>query len=74
MSTLWENKTELVWAKAEGYTWTQTVEEVQIKIPVKKGTTGKQINFVLKIKHLTVGVKGEKAVIDVRIKKTIKCQ
>ena len=65
MATLWENKTQLVWAKGKGYEWTQTVEEVQIKINVPKGTKGKDVVFKLTINHLTVGLKGQAPVIDV---------
>lgn len=50
--------------EAEHYTWTQTLQDVDVRIRVPAGTTAKQINCVFKKNHLVFGLKGSEPMID----------
>lgn len=50
--------------EAEHYTWTQTLQDVDVRIRVPPGTPAKQINCVFKKDHLIFGVKGQPPIID----------
>lgn len=50
--------------KGSNYTWKQTLEDVQVSIPVEPGTRGKDVNVKFETKHLKVESKG-KVLIDV---------
>ena len=52
------------------YKWTQTIGDLDITIPVPSNYRGKDINVVMTKTHLKVGVKGQDAVIDVRMGNT----
>ena len=47
-----DEKAELVEAKAPQYTWKQSLEEVQVFVPVPAGTRGKQIQCDVKTNKL----------------------
>lgn len=47
------------------YDWSQSINEVTMQIPIPEGTSSKQIQIVIKAKHLYVALKGqEKPLID----------
>lgn len=52
-------------ADYEKYSFTQTLAEVTVHVPVPVGTTGKQVNVVISPNHLKVGLKGGEPIIDV---------
>jgi hypothetical protein len=47
------------------YSWSQTLQEVAVSVPVGQGLKAKQLDVIIKRQHLTVGVKGQPPVIDV---------
>mmetsp|Transcript_1025 Transcript_1025/g.3168 ORF Transcript_1025/g.3168 Transcript_1025/m.3168 type:complete len:361 (-) Transcript_1025:1545-2627(-) len=47
-----------------GYTWTQTLADLEVQVPVLPGTRGRQLNIDIARAHLIVGVKGEEPIID----------
>ena len=49
----------------ENYCWTQTLQEVNINVPVPKGTKSRFVVCEIKKNHLKVGLKGQPPVIDV---------
>jgi hypothetical protein len=53
--------------KTEKFTWKQTLDDVQLSIPVAEGTRGKDVSIEMKTKHLRVTIKGEN-LIDVTLK------
>ena len=61
-----DEKAELVEAKAPQYTWKQSLEEVQVFVPVPAGTRGKQIQCDVKTNKLLLRVNNN-VIIDVSI-------
>jgi HSP20 family molecular chaperone IbpA len=47
------------------YKWKQTLQDVDVTVPVPAGTRGRQLNVVIERQHLTVGLKGSEPIIDV---------
>lgn len=60
--------------KALPYTWIQELGELDITIPVPKGTRGKDINVVIQKKKLSVGLKGHEKILDGELCKEIKVE
>ncbi|KAI9065813.1 nuclear movement protein nudC [Trametes sanguinea] len=56
------------------YTWTQQLVDVDVTVPVPKGTRGRDLNVVIKKKHLTVGLKGKEPILDGELCKEIKVE
>ena len=56
------------------YTWRQELGEVDIVIPVPKGTRGKNLNVVIQKKRLSVGLKGQDNIIEGELCKEIKVE
>eukprot|EP00878_Enallax_costatus_P004789 GHUV01005040.1.p1 GENE.GHUV01005040.1~~GHUV01005040.1.p1 ORF type:complete len:326 (+),score=97.63 GHUV01005040.1:124-1101(+) len=54
------------------YSWTQSLSEVNVNVPVGAGIKAKQLAVVIKKQHLTVGVKGQEPVIDGILSEAIK--
>lgn len=50
--------------KTDTYSWTQEIGSVMVTIPVTPGTRAKQLNIVIKSRHLLVEIKGEKVLLD----------
>ena len=50
--------------QTEKYNWTQEIGSVMVTIPVTQGTRAKQLNIVIKSKHLLVEVRGGDKFID----------
>jgi hypothetical protein len=58
------------------YTWTQTLEEVSVNVPVPDNTRGKDLNVVIARNHLKVGLKAQPKntwIVDSDLTKTIIC-
>lgn len=51
----------------EKYSWTQTLQEVSVTVPVPPGTKSRFIACDIKKNHLKVGLKGQPPIIDVSI-------
>lgn len=49
----------MVTNKGSNYTWHQTISDVSITIPLPEGTTGKQIEWVIKTNSIKVGIRGQ---------------
>lgn len=52
--------------------WKQTLQDVDVTIPVPKGTRGRDLDIVIKKKSLKVGLKGKEPIIDVSLVPLIK--
>ncbi|XP_065630453.1 protein BOBBER 1-like [Quercus suber] len=48
----------------ENYSWTQTLEEVTLNVPVPTGTKSRSVVCEIKKNHLKVGLKGQPPIID----------
>jgi hypothetical protein len=47
------------------YSWTQTLQEVAVAVPVGAGLKAKQLDVVASKQHIRVGVKGQVPILDV---------
>ncbi|KAL9240531.1 hypothetical protein vseg_014738 [Gypsophila vaccaria] len=56
----------------ENYSWGQSLQEVNVTVPVPPGTTSKFIVCEIKKNHLKVGVKGQPPIIDGDLYKPVK--
>lgn len=59
-------------ADLDTYSWSQTLSEVSVTVPVGAGLKAKQLTVVMKKQHLTVGVNGQEPIIDVRVTNSCK--
>eukprot|EP00270_Netrium_digitus_P014032 TRINITY_DN4727_c1_g1_i1.p1 TRINITY_DN4727_c1_g1~~TRINITY_DN4727_c1_g1_i1.p1 ORF type:complete len:355 (+),score=100.61 TRINITY_DN4727_c1_g1_i1:200-1264(+) len=51
-------------ADLPSYSWTQTLSEVTVQIPVPKGTKAKLVTVDFKRRHLKAGLKGKDLILD----------
>ena len=51
----------------ENYSWTQTLEEVTLNVPVPTGTKSRSVVCEIKKNHLKVELKGQPPIIDVSL-------
>uniref|UniRef100_A0A2C9VRD1 CS domain-containing protein n=2 Tax=Manihot esculenta TaxID=3983 RepID=A0A2C9VRD1_MANES len=56
----------------EKYSWTQTLQEVNVLVPVPSGTKSRFVVCDIKKKHLKVGLKGQPPIIEGELYKPIK--
>lgn len=56
------------------YVWTQQLGDVDITIPVPKGTRAKNLNVVIAKKKLSVGLKGQEPILEGELCKEIKVE
>ncbi|KDP22144.1 hypothetical protein JCGZ_25975 [Jatropha curcas] len=56
----------------EKYSWTQTLQEVTVQIPVPSGTKSRFVVCDIKKNHLKVGLKGQPPIIEGELYKPIK--
>ncbi|KAH9937011.1 nuclear movement protein nudC [Fomitopsis serialis] len=54
------------------YKWRQELGEVDVVVPVPKGTRGKELNVVIQKKKLSVGLKGKEPIVAGELCKEIK--
>lgn len=52
-------------ASFDTYSWTQTVKNVTVLIPVPASTKGRNVDCRIEPKHLVVGLRGSSPVLDV---------
>ena len=50
--------------KTDKYTWTQTLSEVNMSIPVPENTRAKMLDIVISTKKIKVGIKGQPPIIN----------
>jgi hypothetical protein len=67
MSRLFEEKSGTVDFETPKYSWTQTIYDVQIKIPVPEGTRGRDLVCKFEPKRIYFGLKGKPPILDVCI-------
>lgn len=51
----------------EKYSWTQTLQELTVVVPVPNGTKSRFVNCEIKKNRLKVGLKGQTPIIDVSL-------
>ncbi|QCD99730.1 protein BOBBER 1-like [Vigna unguiculata] len=56
----------------EKYSWTQTLQEVNVSVPVPNGTKSRFVICDIKKNHLKVGLKGQPPIIDGELYESIK--
>jgi len=56
------------------YTWRQELGEVDIVVPVPKGTRGRDLNVVIQKRKLSVGLKGKDPIMSGDLSKDIKVE
>jgi hypothetical protein len=56
------------------YTWKQELGEVDIVVPVPKGTRARDLSVVIQKKKLSVGLKGQEKIIEGELCKEIKVE
>lgn len=56
------------------YVWTQQLGDVDITVPVPKGTRAKNLNVVIAKKKLSVGLKGQEPIFEGELCKEIKVE
>ncbi|PBK77506.1 nuclear movement protein nudC [Armillaria solidipes] len=54
------------------YTWTQELPELELVVPVPKGTRARDLSVVIQKKKLSVGLKGKEKILDGELCKEIK--
>lgn len=54
------------------YTWTQELTELDLVVPVPKGTRARDLSVVIQKKKLSVGLKGKEKILDGELCKEIK--
>ncbi|KAK9121947.1 hypothetical protein Syun_019564 [Stephania yunnanensis] len=56
----------------EKYSWTQTLQEVTVSVPIPEGTKSRFIACEIKKNHLKVGLKGQAPIIDGELFQSVK--
>ncbi|KAL1086372.1 hypothetical protein V6Z11_D08G112200 [Gossypium hirsutum] len=56
----------------ENYSWTQTIQEATVIVPVPPGTRSKSVECQMKKSHLKVGLRGQPPIIDGELFQAIK--
>ncbi|XP_027332679.1 protein BOBBER 1-like isoform X2 [Abrus precatorius] len=56
----------------EKYSWTQTLQEVNVSVPVPTGTKSRFVICEIKKNHLKVGLKGQPPIIDGEVYRPVK--
>jgi len=54
------------------YKWRQELGELDLEVPVPKGTRGKELTVVIQKKKLSVGLKGQEPILEGKLCKEIK--
>mmetsp|Transcript_6690 Transcript_6690/g.9078 ORF Transcript_6690/g.9078 Transcript_6690/m.9078 type:complete len:321 (-) Transcript_6690:187-1149(-) len=56
---------------ADAYSWTQTLGDVSINVPVPAGTKSKMMDISIKKKHITIAMKGEEPLLEGELSETV---
>ena len=59
-------------SSTEHYRWTQTLGDVEVRIPIPVGTKAKQLNVEIKPSHLKIGLKGKSPIVDADLHQKVK--
>jgi len=58
--------------QTDKYVWGQVLEELEVRVPVLKGTLARQLAVEMKKTRLKIGLKGQAPIIDAELHKEIK--
>ncbi|RWW20193.1 hypothetical protein GW17_00015725 [Ensete ventricosum] len=58
----------------DNYSWTQTLQEVTVNIPVPQGTKSRFVTCEIKKTHLKVGLRGQPLIIDADLYQPVKAE
>jgi len=58
----------------DNYSWTQTLQDLQVTVPVPAGTKAKFLTVDIQKKRLKVQVKGQDAIVDGELEKSVKLE
>ncbi|KAM3962413.1 nuclear distribution C, dynein complex regulator [Aphomia sociella] len=58
----------------EHYRWTQTLEEVELRVPLRQTLRPRDLNVVISKRHLKVGIKGQPLLIDGELDADVKIE
>ncbi|XP_063532311.1 nuclear migration protein nudC isoform X2 [Cydia strobilella] len=58
----------------EHYRWTQTLEEVELRVPLRQVLRPRDLTVVISKKHLKVGIKGQPLIIDGELDAEVKIE
>ncbi|CAH0699963.1 unnamed protein product [Spodoptera exigua] len=58
----------------ENYRWTQTLEEVELRVPLRQVLRPRDLTVVINKKHLKVGIKGQPLIIDGELDAEVKME
>merc|ERR1712004_59277 len=61
-------------ADLEKYKWTQTLEEIELKVPLPMAVKARDVVFDIQKKHLKIGLKGHPLIIDGELDGLIKIE
>ena len=61
-------------ADLPNYKWTQTLEEIELRVPLPIAVKARDVIVDMKKKHLKVGLKGHSPIIDGELNKEIKLE
>ncbi|KAI8973182.1 HSP20-like chaperone [Mycotypha africana] len=54
------------------YSWKQTLQDVDVSIPVPKGTRARDVDIVIKKSHFKVAIKGQQPIVEGELTHVIK--
>ncbi|KAL0840356.1 hypothetical protein ABMA28_015617 [Loxostege sticticalis] len=58
----------------EHYRWTQTLEEVELRVPLRQVLRPRDLNVIINKRHLKVGIKGQPFIIDGELDADVKIE
>ncbi|XP_028174864.1 nuclear migration protein nudC [Ostrinia furnacalis] len=58
----------------EHYRWTQTLEEVELRVPLRQVLRPRDLNVIINKRHLKVGIKGQPFIIDGELDSDVKIE
>lgn len=58
----------------ENYRWTQTLEEVELRVPLRQVLRPRDLSVIINKKHLEVGIKGQPLIIDGELDAEVKIE
>lgn len=61
-------------ADLEKYSWTQTLQEIELRIPLGGAYKSKDLNVSIEKKHIKIGIKGKEPIIDGELPKEVKLE
>jgi hypothetical protein len=74
MADDWQAKAGVVNVQANGYSWTQTVEEVHVSVPLPAGTRAKQVLCVVTPDRLSIALQGQPPIVEGQLFAAVKAK